>query len=815
MENLWERLEAYVRSYLPWWQYRRDGEEPEMALLTALGTLLEGTAAELARLPEKHEREFLSAFSLEPQPAPPPLAWAALSAPRRTLVPAGTEFYLSGDGARAWRTAEPAWAEVCRLVCQVFVEGRSGKTISAPPPEPEAPTRLFDFRSPGVQRREARFAHPHAFASAQGCAAALTFSAGSLEWLELFSQEGLTAWFLEGGGETRPLDGPGREGNRLVFHLPPAPAGQALLARVAGAAPWVSAPLGRVTVETCREELPADCVLTGDGFQETAAFLPFGEEPEPWRVCYISCADALSLGRGEVTLSWTASLGSRERRLSAQEEPPLRPVMRRLPPLPTEAVEVYADAVAWEYWDGGGWRPIPGGEKLSGLFGPLERSPAPRRVSLPWPEDAQPCALQGREGGWLRWRVRRAEGSGLFPRRSRFPEVTGLTFSAHLRNAPVEVARRWGGEEDFSPAEEDRPLFPAPEPPGNSWWLGFDAPPEGTLRLWLDLAGRRVGGELSAWEAVSGGGTRPLTFQDGTQGLRHSGALALGGIWGERTARFGKTLWWLCLQDEGAALSKGAAPPALTALSCGAALLRGEGDGVCAPGEGLRPLRGGAATGKVLSVGMGGDAREGETQTLTRARNLRAHLGRGLSDGDIDRLLQDSLRGVARARCVPGETEIQVAVLLREGLECPAAFALRQREILEVLERETVLPALGLPILVREPCFYTVHTSLWLEAPEGRDVAETRRIVLETLDDFLHPVTGGPSGRGWPLGTLPGAGTLAARLRSALPGVKLAGLLAVAVGPDGRERETDRIQDPFALPVSGVHTLWFQEEEIR
>ncbi len=854
MRDLWERLEEYARAYLPWWQYRRDGEEPEMALLTALGSMLEGTAEELERLPDKHEEEFLRALAPDPRPGTPPLAWAALSAPRRAYVPAGTEFYLAGDAARAWRTVEPAWAERCRPVCQMFVEGERGKLVAAPPPEPEAPTRLFDFRGPGVGRREARFSHPRAFASRLGCTAALGFSGSPSKWLELLSQGDLAAWFLEDGGEARPLEPPKRAGDKLVFALPPAPEGQALLVQVAGTAPWRSEPLGAVTAETFRPDLLPDRVLTADGPQEPTAFTPFGEEPEPWQTCHIGCADALSLGGGEVELSWTASLGVRERRLPAQEEPPLRAVMRRLPPPPPQPAEVYADAVAWEYWDGGGWRPIPGSEGLSGLFGPRETSPAQARAALFWPEDAQPCALEGRTECWLRWRVRRAEGSGLFPRLSRFPEVTGLILSARLRDAPVGVERRWGVEADFSPAPADRPLFPAPEKPGNSWWLGFDPPPEGPLCLWLELDGYRPGGALSAWEALPGGATRPLTLRDDTQGLAHSGAVALGDIRGERTARFGKELWWLCLKDEAGtisgkgpppdltALSSGAValgdirgertarfgrelwwlclqdeagtigakgpPPVLTALSCGAVLLRGAGEAVCAPGESLRPLRGGAVSGRTLSGSVGGSCRETDGEALDRARSLRVHLGRGMSAGDIDHLLRDRLSDVVRARCVPGKEAVEVGVLLREGPECPAAFALRRRELLSVLERETVLPALGLAIVVREPCFYAVHTSVWLTPPEGTSAAEARRLILEALEGFLHPVT-----RDWALGTLPKAKDLEALVRAALPGVKLSGLLAVAVGPDGRERAAEEVRDPFALPVSGTHTLWIGEEE--
>ncbi len=68
-------------------------------------------------------------------------------------------------------------------------------------------------------------------------------------------------------------------------------------------------------------------------------------------------------------------------------------------------------------------------------------------------------------------------------------------------------------------------------------------------------------------------------------------------------------------------------------------------------------------------------------------------------------------------------------------------------------------------------------------------------------------MAGGPEGRGWPLGRLPRAEELEALLRGALPGAEPAGLLCAAAGPDGRELETDAVRDPFALPVSGAHTI--------
>lgn len=807
MEQLWERLEAYVRSYLPWWRYDREGREPEAALLTALGSLLEDTAARLQRLPEKHEIEFLRAFGEQTQSERACLAWAALSAPRGALIPAGTQFYLSGDGTRLWRTQEDVTASPCRLACQVFSGGESGRLLPAPPPERASPTRLFDFGASGAQRRQARFSHPDAFASRTGCAAALVF-AGASEELTDFLARGPVLWSLGGGAEI-PLEAPRPEGDALNFRLPPAPEAKYLLVRVPDGVVPPAGAVGAVYVETRREELDAESVVTEEGVQGKGTFLPFGEEPRPWQTCCIGCEDALSLRGAEAALSWTATLGSLERPLPGSEgERPLKPVMRRLPPEPPEVREVYADAVIWEYWDGGGWRPIPGAQRYARVFGALEESPAHMQARFSWPPDAARCELQGRKAYWLRWRVRSAQGWDALPRRNRFPEISGLKCSAVLRGAPVSVERCCGLEEDFSPVRAGQPLFPDLTGPGDAWWLGFDPPPEkGALDLWLILEGRTPGGRLSAWEAQSRG-ERRVSLTDGTGGLGHSGALRLRGILGQPCTRFGKKLWWLCLRREAGETSRSGAAPVLTALECGAVLLRAQGGGRCSPGEALRPLRGGTAGGKALTGSFGGSAGEGEDgRSLQRARNLRRHLGRGSSASDIDRLLRDEMPDVVRTRCVRTGDVMEVGILLRDAAWHSVAFEARRGEARRILEAESVLPALGVKIAVREPCFYAVHTSVWMTARKGADLSALRRRAAQALERFLDPVAGGPEGRGWPMGRLPRAQELEALLREELPEAELTGLLCAAAGPDAREVETDAVRDAFALPVSGAHAI--------
>ena len=134
MDLFWDTYRAYLRSYLPQWRCAQDGGEPENAVLRAAVELIEASGVLMAGLPQKHELAFLSGWELEPLEAEPACACAALTAPEGGPVPAGTELYISGDGARLWRTVEDAQAEPARLTEQ-FLTGK-GKRIPLPLPSP-------------------------------------------------------------------------------------------------------------------------------------------------------------------------------------------------------------------------------------------------------------------------------------------------------------------------------------------------------------------------------------------------------------------------------------------------------------------------------------------------------------------------------------------------------------------------------------------------------------------------------------------------------------------------------------------------------
>lgn len=803
MELFWDTYRAYLRSYLPQWRYAADGGEPEGAVLRAAVELIEASRARMAGLPQKHELAFLSGWELEPLEAEPACAWAALTAPEGVSVPAGTELYMSGDGARLWRTVEDAQAEPARLSEQ-FLTGR-GKRIRLPPPAPEQPVRLFDFRGEGLPGPELQFAHPDAFSSQGGCQVELTLTHSLFKLLEPPVGEAV-CWLLCTSEGDVPLAPPERAGKALRFQLPAAPDGCALRVRLP-AAPAID-PGGAAAVHTERRPQPPTLVWDGDAPLSGARWLPFGPAPEPWRACYLSCPDVFALRGARLTVSFALSFQVYEEPLPGMDGgPEYRPVMRRLP-LPPPVREVRADQVLWEYWNGRMWLPVPGTEGLTGSFAAVEQGTVQVEARFLWPADAAPCEVGGQSGLWLRWRVGRTGSGGWLPRRCCAPEITGLRFSALLESTPVSVSLRVWPEERFGPLADPRfRLLQTAVPEGDCWWLGFDRPPSGPpLRIYLSLQNRLPGGALTAWEAVEGG-TRPLPLEDGTEGLSHSGVITVGGIQGGMDARFGLRRWWLCLRDDSGQLAQGRRVPCMEALSCGAVRLREANGGGCRKGEPLAPLRGGTLRAVTLTGGFGGWPQEDRAALLRRARDLRHHQGRCVSALDAEQLICGQLRDVLRARCLRKENALHIAVLMREIQHHEAAFAGRRDEIRRLLERDSALPTLGLEIVVREPVFYPINAMVWLRNLEDVPLETIRSRVREALARFFDPAAGRFQGEGWPIGRLPAEMEARNFLQDKLPGLLVVRSPLTAAAPDGRELDCAHVGDPFSLPVPGACTV--------
>lgn len=813
MNEFWTQFGQYVRSYLPDWQFQRGGSELESALMTVLGEMLEESRSRLDQLPEKHLREYLSAWYDAPQEEKPMSAYAILSAPQGMLLPKGTLFYRSGDGTKLWETTADAYAEPAKL-CEQFISDSSlGKLIQLPIPTPEAPSKLFDCHTAGIQHREVRFCHPAAFSSQAGCRVSLTLESTTEDLLRFLCDPASSTWYLELGEQSIPLTPPTWTDDTLHLDLPASGGAPAsLLLKAADGKVPPATTIRRAVLETVRSPRGQTLLLTDSGPWSDQDCLPFGERLTQWNACYVSCPDALALPGAQVTLSWLQSYQTREDLLPGMEqEPEYRPIMRRMPQAPPPIRDVWADQVLWEYWDGRTWRTLPGTESFPQMFSSPDGIKSVRQEArFSWPPDAQCCTVQGISAHWLRWRLASCEGAGWLPVRYHAPLVSDLAIRAALSGDEAILEQRCGVGQIFQPLIGIRKqLFPPITPDHDCWWLGFDVPPcSDSFRLYLSLRGHIPGGQLTAWEEVPGTGQRQLTLRDGTDGLSHSGMLSVSGVWGQKSVRFGLERWWLCLQEKSGTFQESSRKPVLTNLSCGAILLRAVQSDQCGEGEPFYPLHGGAVSVRSLSDSFGGVTKESDGEILSRLQGQRHHLDRIVSPSDAEESICASHRDVAQVRCVRSGTTLQIGVLMRDVAHHEAAFQLRKTAIEQLIADKSALSTLGLDVEVREPSFYPIHVMVWTDLQGDVEFSTVKHQIKLTLNQFLDPVTGNFGGTGWHMGELPSLAQIRTCLQSALPTVSLTELVISATTPDGAERNPFAIQDSFALPLGGAYTIY-------
>lgn len=811
MQTMDERFLSRIGSYLPAWQIRPGDGQPEAAVLYAAWRMLDDTRMRMARLPEKHEIEFLRAWGLEPTEPTPMSAYAALSAPLGETVPAESQFYLAGNGTRLWKTTQTVYAESLQLTCQILESGRLGRLLPLSPPTEDTPSRLFDFRAAGEQRQAARFAHSDAFRSLTGCTVCLSIQAEDTNLACFLSDAAQVRWSLELENENvQALEMPHQQGTNLFFDLPPAPTATAIIADILPGAATPDAMCSGACVSAKRDPMPYQTALCEEAAVTAGDFHPFGFRLEPWRTCYVCCPDAFSLRGAQVTISYTLSESVREERFPGTDQPPVyRPVMRRLPTPPTPPCDVYAQSVLWEYWNGNIWLPIPDMQTILSDFSTEGISEKRIQHQIRWPADAQPCEVQGQRNYWLRWRVTQTDDSGTMPRRIHVPEVRQFCSEAILESAPVEISigsglttqfQRWHGN-------ADAPFFPALGPEKDGWWLRFDRTPYGeSLSLFVALTGRTAGTQLTAWESTPEG-LHPLMLEDGTDGLRHSGLLRLTDMRFTQTEQFGQNGWWICFRDENGVLSRGKVFPLLSGLYAGAVCLQAISEDTCVCGESALPFQGGAISGVILTNSFGGAPLESDDEILSRARLRRHHLGRGVSASDMAQLIREQFHDVLQAHIVREENRIAVTVLMRDAHQHSAAFSRRKKDIVHLLMTKTVIPTLGLAVEVREPNFYPISAMIWIRTAPNCDFQTDSEAVRCALTQFLNPVTGGFQGNGWRIGKLPESMELQNYLRNCLPSLKVMKILLTTVTPQGAELDYAQVRDPLALPVSGNHTI--------
>jgi hypothetical protein len=198
-------------------------------------------------------------------------------------------------------------------------------------------------------------------------------------------------------------------------------------------------------------------------------------------------------------------------------------------------------------------------------------------------------------------------------------------------------------------------------------------------------------------------------------------------------------------------------------------------------------------------AGGGAEAESLESVRRRGPRTLR-HRGRAVTTADLEDLAMEASAEVAlaHARGAAGEDEAgEVRVIV-----VPASAEARPVPSLELLDRVETYLAARVPatvaLEVMGPEWVPVNVDAEIVAVSPETAGEAALALQTRLAAYLHPLTGGPEGTGWPFGRRPHRSDLYA-VAEATPGVDH--LLSLRVA----EASTPRT--PLFLVHSGTHTV--------
>lgn len=167
-----------------------------------------------------------------------------------------------------------------------------------------------------------------------------------------------------------------------------------------------------------------------------------------------------------------------------------------------------------------------------------------------------------------------------------------------------------------------------------------------------------------------------------------------------------------------------------------------------------------------LAADGGADA-ELTADVLERAPRELRDRNRAVARVDYERLAKSSARKVTRARCLPGLDPrglykpgwVTVLVVPQTSDRIPVPSASLKAQVTDDLHDAAPAALLGdlgdERLVVRGPTYVEVTVEATIEADAPDSLSALERRAADALAAYLHPLSGGDGGDGWPFGKLP------------------------------------------------------------
>lgn len=547
-EAILAQLAYRARAYAPEWRYEGTQDDPGAALAELFGEMFYQTVDRFNSVPGKLHTEFLNLTGFrmpDPVPASGLLQFTAHDTVDQPVpVPEGTQVFTEDEDREhiVYETRRRIESTPAQLKDLFYVDAR-GEVIQRLDREGVQP-----FFCPTAGENLQR----HRFILGQDDVLSLTGpfvveaelaqegGAGTAEIAARLADPDQAKWTFPSGAGERPFSAVAAQGNALLltYHgqdaLVPDAEGHYRITCTGGLGS------GKLTLDGVRLRSrpegwrPVDSAAYGDIPLELGeGDYCFGRRPAPYGLCYFRSDQVFRKRGARAVLRLTVAPVVTD--LSGSQSPHYQFTQRIIDKRDAVAVvpdDVFISQVAWEYFNGQGWRPLP----VSGDRNPFScQREGPLEVVFDVPADLVPAEVNAQRGYYIRARVIHVENAFSMTPRWVVPFLKGAECTwAYDKGLPVQrlAAENNGSLAALEDAEEVARLsFPAleglPEHP-RAMYFCFDRSPHAMpLSLFFDVAGRVILEDKVRFEAWTGSRFEPVRTVDLTRNLLHPGTMLL------------------------------------------------------------------------------------------------------------------------------------------------------------------------------------------------------------------------------------------------------------------------------------------------
>jgi hypothetical protein len=413
--------------------------------------------------------------------------------------------------------------------------------------------------------------------------------------------------------------------------------------------------------------------------------------------------------------------------------------------------------LVWEYWDGFAWTGVDVTDETQALG-------IPGLVSFVGPDDSRPLARFGTPVHWLRARLKEDGPPGT-------PAVDGISPNATRVVQRQTVVNEAMGASTGLPDQVFR-FRQVPVLAGEFIEVRESVAPRAGIE-WRLIARDVSGGDTGLVAALEA-----LLAAEGPQT-----SVELGGVRLTRDRTKQVTEVWVRWRSMPTLFLSGPNDRVYSVERSRGRLQFGDGHGMVPPVDAAVLARlyqtGGGAAGNVAANTMtqlrgaigklegvtnprpagGGTDAETFASLLERGPSVLKTRGRALSPGDYETLARQAAPDLAVAHALPavGPDGVEipgwvtlVIIPLGDDPRPSPSFGLRESVRAYIEARAPADVAAGAQLNVTGPVYQPVDVNATLVADDPGRAGDVLIGARETLTRFLHPLLGGPEGRGWP-----------------------------------------------------------------